>query len=165
MSACHAANIARTSATFRKAEVLSDIRNRSTVFLPCPGSFTRHCQYYQRMWLCEKCRHTLQYAYDGYFYCDCGRAPSESFTFKCNSARHGEPYDAFDDITESLAKMKSVKEINILVLGETGIGKSTWINAFYKYVSYATFEQAEKAESLVYAIPSRHQATGHDRRP
>ena len=34
-------------------------------------------------------------------------------------------------------------EINVLLLGETGVGKSTFINAFVNYLKFETLEQAE----------------------
>ncbi|CAI2171856.1 14214_t:CDS:10 [Funneliformis geosporum] len=38
------------------------------------------------------------------------------------------------------------KEINILLLGETGVGKSTFINAFVNYLKFDTLEDAKNGE-------------------
>ena len=40
-------------------------------------------------------------------------------------------------------------EINVLLLGETGVGKSTFINAFVNYLKFETLEQAERGEPVV----------------
>ncbi|CAF1333113.1 unnamed protein product [Rotaria sp. Silwood1] len=39
--------------------------------------------------------------------------------------------------------------INILLLGETGVGKSTFINAFANYLTFSSFEEAESNEPIV----------------
>ena len=44
-------------------------------------------------------------------------------------------------------------QINILLLGEIGVGKSTWINALANYLMFATLEEAEENE-MVSLIPT-----------
>ena len=40
-------------------------------------------------------------------------------------------------------------EINVLLLGESGVGKSTFINAFVNYLVFDTLQQAEQSEPIV----------------
>ncbi|CAF4583898.1 unnamed protein product [Rotaria sp. Silwood1] len=46
-------------------------------------------------------------------------------------------------------KPSRVTEFNVLLMGETGVGKSSFINAFVNYLVFDTLEQAEKNESIV----------------
>uniref|UniRef100_A0AC34GTQ5 G domain-containing protein n=1 Tax=Panagrolaimus sp. ES5 TaxID=591445 RepID=A0AC34GTQ5_9BILA len=54
------------------------------------------------------------------------------------------------------------KSINILILGQTGVGKSTWINAFANYLIYNTLEEAITAGTPVCVIPTKFSMFDED---
>ncbi|XP_022917400.2 uncharacterized protein [Onthophagus taurus] len=65
--------------------------------------------------------------------------------------------DDVEDLTSNFREM-SVEEddINILLLGETGVGKSTFINSFTNYLQYRSLDLAEKSE-LKCLIPAKFE--------
>ncbi|CAF3434904.1 unnamed protein product [Rotaria socialis] len=49
-------------------------------------------------------------------------------------------------------RSKSVEPINILLLGESGVGKSTFINAFVNYLKFDDLKQAEKNPTVLIPV-------------
>ncbi|RMZ81539.1 hypothetical protein DV737_g2502, partial [Chaetothyriales sp. CBS 132003] len=64
-------------------------------------------------------------------------------------------YDRYNN-TNLLNFLKSLDQsdyLNILILGETGVGKSTFINAFVNYLYFRTLDDALNADGLQSVIP------------
>lgn len=53
-----------------------------------------------------------------------------------------------------MSKKKTKEFINILLLGETGVGKSTFLNSFVNYINFKKFEIAEQ-ENPICVIPTK----------
>lgn len=56
----------------------------------------------------------------------------------------------------------TLPEINILLLGETGVGKSTWLNSFLNYITHPSLSIAKSSEPLLHLIPTMFTITTPD---
>lgn len=80
---------------------------------------------------------------DQYMYCDCGRSLYHNFGIRCHQHLQHGPDNAFyePEVLKVLLESLDVPDnVNILILGETGVGKSTFINAFVKYMGHEKLE-------------------------
>jgi len=155
-------NIAESSQ--ERQSFLARPPRRTVVELPCPGRGRSNCGSGQRTWFCEVCREQIEYGFDEFFYCACGKAPANTFSYKCNEHNHGDDFvmhQSHQVVREHLKNLKPIRELNILFLGETGVGKSTWINGFANYISYSTLSEAESNDSVC-LIPTKFTMTNEN---
>ena len=126
---------------------------RRHVKIPCPGP---QCNREDREWICPRCVESVEYGFsDQYIYCGCGRSLYTNYTFNCNSDLHGSQLMSYnrDRLLKLLQSLIQSNYLNVLVLGETGVGKSTFINALVNYLEFETLDEAISAEQLNYVIP------------
>lgn len=127
---------------------------RRFVTMPCPSP---NC-YRERVceWICFECHAPIEFGFtDQYIYCDCGRSLYENFGFKCNQSSHEREFWCHHNqrVLSQLKNLGDSDNVNILILGETGVGKSTFINAFVNYLTFETLDDAKAEEHLNWVIP------------
>lgn len=134
---------------------LDSIRRSVKIRCPCAAATTGDC-------FCRTCRRAVFFLKDdGYMYCSCGRYRPANAVFKCLDPAHGISYLRYED-PEMLSEAYDYQEFeqyNILILGETGVGKSTFINGFMNYMLFETLDEALETPDLYWAIPSSFKYT------
>uniref|UniRef100_A0A914YYQ2 G domain-containing protein n=1 Tax=Panagrolaimus superbus TaxID=310955 RepID=A0A914YYQ2_9BILA len=149
----------------QKKSVPKNISKFVYVKLPCPQSFKdESCGAAECEWYCADCEQRLQYDFKQHFYCRCGIAPVEAYQFHCSDQHHGESYVTFennDKLYTLIHEIRPYEEVNILLLGETGVGKTTFINSSANAVTYSKLEEAEMSEPIC-LIPSQFTCTELD---
>uniref|UniRef100_A0A914IE53 G domain-containing protein n=1 Tax=Globodera rostochiensis TaxID=31243 RepID=A0A914IE53_GLORO len=133
--------------------------------LPCPRSecYGGKCQNNDFHWGCDACGQTLTFVKQDnvpvtHFYCACGATPVEEFSFRCLDVKtHGNEFEHFapNALAVELKRMNDKGILNILLLGETGVGKSTLINAVVNYLKHASFKEAIQADKIEWVIPTK----------
>jgi len=141
-----------------ETETIERPLNRRLVKAACPGGSCDDDE--TKEWICARCMEPLEYGYtDEYIYCICGRARYDTFGFRCNSSDHVSGYEMYDQnrLFSALGQLQEPEYVNILILGETGVGKSTFINAFVNYLTFESLEKA-KAPNLEWVVPCSFSA-------
>ncbi|KAL2865912.1 uncharacterized protein BJX67DRAFT_388865 [Aspergillus lucknowensis] len=127
---------------------------RKSLRIPCPGPYCDERDLC--LWSCSDCHETVEFgSRDGYFYCDCGRVPFDRAEFNCQGRLHKAGYFQFqrNDLRDLLRSLPEPREVNILILGETGVGKSTFVNAFVNYLTFSSLDEGLKDPKLTCIIP------------
>ena len=65
-------------------------------------------------------------------------------------------------VNEELKGSNLKEEINILILGETGVGKSTWINGIVNYKNFSSLDDARKENPPLSLIGSSFTITNEE---
>jgi GTPase SAR1 family protein len=127
---------------------------RIAIRMACPGSDCKLNAIHD--WICATCYSIVEYGHDDeYIYCECGRCDFRYWSFRCSNRKHGPGYFKYNmaSFVEILKNLEPFEEFNILILGPTGVGKSTWINALINYLVFPSLDDALKTNELKWVIP------------
>jgi len=130
--------------------------DRRPVKIQCPGTNCLDDRPY--WWNCPNCRKQVFFEpIDSSLCCQCSRYPYSCAVFKCKSTGHGRSWTEMNNdlLLKTLSGLNASQEYNLLLLGETGIGKSTFINALVNYLEFESLDAALNDQGpLRYKIPT-----------
>jgi hypothetical protein len=97
------------------------------ILLACPNwKQNAGCQKLELEWWCKKCQTLIEYDLISKFFCECGGSSASEYGFRCKDKHHPEnkfiKYEK-TELEDLLRLFKPNKEVNILFLGESGVGK------------------------------------------
>ncbi|KAN0000364.1 hypothetical protein ACTFIZ_000817 [Dictyostelium cf. discoideum] len=111
--------------------------------LKCPGE--KCFDSVPKAWKCLKCKIFLFYS-NKRLYCQCGSYSVEECQYKCsNNENHKNgSFCLFPKEHKEQLKYLPPRPLVFLLLGESGVGKSTFINSFANYALYDSLDEAIK---------------------
>ena len=137
---------------------------KAVVNVRCPNALSLRgtCSGDPVKWSCATCGEVVWYGIQTKtFFCKCGESVPAASLFRCNEVSHGVVFYEYDSdiLWPELMNLQPKKDINVLILGETGVGKSTWINGFANYLYFDNLNSAVSSEEVVSVIPSKFTFT------
>jgi GTP-binding protein EngB required for normal cell division len=129
------------------------------VLMPCPQSDCS-CAV-QHRWSCRHCCDlkrtedpSLYYSKGAnVFSCGCGSYPVASLSYRCSDIGHGPEFVTYgSNLFDQLEQQDN--RIVVVIMGGTGVGKSTFINALANYLAAASLAEMAKKEviALIHSV-------------
>ncbi|KAI9319586.1 hypothetical protein DFJ73DRAFT_967286 [Zopfochytrium polystomum] len=128
-----------------------------SLHLACPGP---NCDNEVLEWRCNDCAKIFNFDNRGYIYCSCAGGSKilvQHAQFRCLRDKHQNDWVPCKDGV-------SLDRIHVLIIGSSGIGKSTIINGIANYLLFEDPDDAiSRSSEAIVAIPGRFSASGYGR--
>ena len=115
-------------------------------------------------WICSFCSvNPIRYSLElQCFFClVCKiKIPEDKALYRCSQVSHGINFEKGSSETKiEVRNLQETEEKSILILGETGVGKSTWINGLRNYLEFEDLDDAVKNGGPIALIPAQFTYT------